>query len=75
MTDLPNIDALRQAWKTARSKGLGPELRAYCALLDHPDLTWRDILDGLDRPELIAEQAWLRMRTEFKELEPAAAHA
>lgn len=34
---------------------------AFSCLLRHPDLTWLDLLDGLDHPGLIAEQAMIRL--------------
>jgi hypothetical protein len=73
MVNKKSIQCLREDWRNACSQGLGAELRAYCEILSHPDVTWRDVLDGFDRPGIVSEQAWLRMRVEFKQLEPSGA--
>jgi hypothetical protein len=66
-----DIATLRSKWLIACSNGLGPEMLAYCRLLEHPDVAWRDLIEGLDRPEIVAEQAWLRLRNESQKLQPA----
>lgn len=39
---------------------------AFFRLLRHPELTWRDLLDGLSHPGLIAEQSFLRLHNLLK---------
>ncbi len=44
---------------------------AFCLLLHHPELTWRDLLDGLGHPGLIAEQSFLMLHKELKVSRPS----
>lgn len=73
MSNDADIATARRAWTDAKRTGLASELRAYLDLLRHPDVTWRDLISTVERVDIVGEQAWLRFRSEFKELEPAGA--
>jgi hypothetical protein len=56
-----NSDELRRRVKEERS--FGDAVAAFFRLVEQPDLTWRDLLDGLDHPGLIAEISMCRLHS------------
>lgn len=73
MMEPTSINVLRERWRIAQEKAIGDEMIAFSELASHRDVTWDDLLQALARPGMIAEDAWLRLRTKLKDVEPAAA--
>jgi hypothetical protein len=62
-----DIEAIRQRWRQAQAGKLGDELVAFCELSSHPDCRWQDLLDALDRPNSVGEDAWVQLRGKLRE--------
>jgi hypothetical protein len=50
---------LRRRLQEART--LHEEFESFFQLVEQPDVTWRDLLDGLQHPGLVAEGAAIRL--------------
>lgn len=61
-----SVEQVRERWHAAQSQKLGDELTAFSELVGHPDCCWQDLLDALDRTNMIGEDAWLNMRVKLK---------
>ena len=53
----------RLAWIQSQGQTLGAEVAAYVTLIHHEDCRWQELLNGLNRPGIVAEQAWLHLRS------------
>lgn len=58
---IDSLESLRNQLKEATSGTLGEEMMAFMELASHPDVEWGDLLDGLGRSGVIAEDAALRL--------------
>jgi hypothetical protein len=54
-----DVNELRHRVKEQRT--FADSVEAFFRLLEQPDLTWLDLLDGLNHPGLIAENAVIRL--------------
>ncbi len=62
--DRPSIELFRHQLQEAKSMTLGEEMTALLKLLEHPDLEWSDLLDGLAcNPGVNAETAALNLHS------------
>ena len=54
-----NVNELRRRVKEQHT--FADSVEAFFHLLEQPELTWHDLLDGLDHPGLIAENAMIHL--------------
>lgn len=57
MEEIVTIELLRHRFREARWHRLGDQVMAYMRLVKHPDACWGDLLDALDLPGLISDDA------------------
>lgn len=65
MNDPETVEELRKAWRLTPEFGL--QVGLYYQLLDHPDCTWQDLLDGLQTPGLVREAAAVQLHSRLQE--------
>lgn len=57
MEEIVSIELLRHRFREARWHRLGDQVMAYMRLVRHPEACWADLLDALDLPGLISDDA------------------
>ncbi len=57
MEEIVSIELLRHRFREARWHRLGDQVMAYMRLVKHPEACWGDLLDALDLPGLISDDA------------------
>jgi uncharacterized NAD(P)/FAD-binding protein YdhS len=55
------IQQLRQQFAEAAAKNFGEQIHAFLELCAHPDLEWNDLLDALNPPQFMTNDAALRL--------------
>jgi hypothetical protein len=65
-SDQITIESLRERWRAAQSGKMSDELIVFSELTQHPDCCWQDLLDALDRPNMVGDDAWLQLRVKLK---------
>lgn len=57
MEETVSIEVLRYRFREAKWHRLGDQVMAYMRLVRHPEACWGDLLDALDLPGLISDDA------------------
>lgn len=57
MEETVSIEMLRLRFREARWHRIGEQVMAYIRLIRHPDVCWIDLLEALDQPGLISDDA------------------